>query len=1327
MTQHSASMKQRLLTRTAALLALASAISVPGCFEPRPPINQVQPNVIEKAVFADEWYYQQTVIDSPYSAGFTFVGEQGSLERIRWEIQENYLIARRAYEFIAGSEPTGITGSAEDGAVVAAYRISSHFDIRRAYNPVTGEELNVITENNTDRPWYERRFMRVEWETNLADATDMFAISRVLDGLEVENVAYYVQDLNDPNRPRFETDPSDPDGPIQYMDIVNRLFVQPQEAYIEGFGAIPSCYLLYSSHLDCAASEITVRNSFLRVDPRRDYQPTLYTGDRMERFGYFVTERAGYDDSYGVVEGARHRFANRHNLWMSSHRRAPNLPDGTPGPVIACHADADCDDGRGSVCDLDYGRARRSYDADGLVGACTIPYRDREVRPVVYYTTANFPEDLAPDAQNFAAGWNEAFVGTIGGLREQECLANGGTDCAAEATRTTQAYAVCRSPVVEGDPEICGPVGTEARPGDLRYSIIGYVSEPHLSSPLGYGPSSADPTTGEIVMANAFVYGAAMETIASFGRDIVRLLNGDITGTEISEGLSVEEWLARVESGAAAETSDAHGHGHVIPVDGRDTERLNAAMHFDRFARDGEPLPPPSSFSEAMERVDAAERRLWRDGAFGRGDERGDARLSNLEGTDIERMMTTTDLRIAAGIDPTMAVTDEVLAAASPIRGMNPRRRDGLTEMRNRLQAQSCILDAEFTDQGLLGLARAIVRAASSSGSGTIEWFGVTYPIRNASGGIDYELVRTMMRHPIFEAVTSHEVGHTLGLRHNFSGSYDALNYLPEYWRLRNDGSVAPRAWDPITTAEMDGRILENQYSTVMDYGVNFVVTDANGISQYDHAAIAMGYGDLVQVFDDVADRDEVAWWNFIQAAGWPVPLELPSFTGGRPSAHEYTDWLEVVGDADAISARSLVPYESLVGNGALRAVGITDPVQTPDGRPAVPFMFCSDEQADLNPDCLRYDQGADAYETVQSVADSYWSYYIFTNFRRQRLGFSPSAVATRIHDRYFEKFARANQIYALYRPIMDEIFTGQPGYDTFWTRQDGMGAYTLAVGVGMNTLTRVLTAPEPGAYANATRPDGTTARTRTGAGRDGDPNSIGVFDGRFMETTWNFDAGYFWFDQLERVGYFYDKLAAIQVLVDPTTYFLGRDTDVDIRRYQLNFATTFPNAIDGLFRGLLGEDWGTVAPRFGTGGLVWPDPLQLEDGSMTGVPVDPAVGFSLQLYAAVFGMSYIPQTYDEHFLQSSRIWIRGGAEEVEIPPSFDTVEFTDPETGFTYVALSYPDGARETGVGAQLIQHALDLEARGSNRDLDRFLDNINLVRRLSWMLGFGVQPLSP
>ena len=39
--------------------------------------------------------------------------------------------------------------------------------------------------------------------------------------------------------------------------------------------------------------------------------------------------------------------------------------------------------------------------------------------------------------------------------------------------------------------------------------------------------------------------------------------------------------------------------------------------------------------------------------------------------------------------------------------------------------------------------------------------------------------------------LSAHEVGHTLGLRHNFQGSYDSLNYHEEYWDLREENLFA--------------------------------------------------------------------------------------------------------------------------------------------------------------------------------------------------------------------------------------------------------------------------------------------------------------------------------------------------------------------------------------------------------------------------------------------------------------------------------------------------------------------------------------------------------
>lgn len=1306
------------------LLVFALGLVALGCGDTQPAVNRVQPNVVEKAIFNDgsAWYFLQTVIDSPYSAPYTFVGEQGETEKITWEIQEDYLIARRAYQHIAGADGEGIAGSNPTGAAIAMYKIVKHFDIRRSYNPVTGEEQNIIEENDYDRPWYDREFMRVDWSENLITNNDFLLGAKLFDGIQTESVSYFIPPgTGHPHEPKFVREPSaseDEEGRIHYIDIVNKMFVRPTTAYIDGFGEIPTCFLNGSSHLDCAPGEITVRNSFLRVDPNRDYEPMEYTGDRMERFGYFVTERAGYDPEYGAVESARIRFVNRHNLWQQSHRRddAGNLIRCTEATEMAICG------GNGSRCDLAFGMARRETVDGAWAGACTIPYRERQVRPIAYHLSSNFPEDLKSDSQSVADDWNEVFVATVASLRENECLENGGdaATCAAERTREDhqQMFVLCQNPVAEGDHEACGPVGTSAQIGDLRYSMIGWVNEPHASSPLGYGPSSADPETGEIIMGNAFMYGAGVETLQAFARDIIGLLTGDLRESDVTSGEVVEAWVERNREPRSRTTSAS-----VAGVDGT-IENPMEGMDFswvNRF-RGGDARPAPTTIGDLVSRVRETRQRLRTAGAFGDDVDLGEARLQNLIGTDIERMLTPAEMRIARGIDPNAAVDDATLNHASPLRGFGLRAQEAMQRAHDQMHRMGhCrIHAAEFTDEGLLGLARAIQRAVED-GDGTIEWYGQSYQLRQDDGTIDYAAVSGMLRHPMFHGVTSHEIGHTVGLRHNFSGSYDAMNYAPRYWELRDDGNMRPRAWDPITDAEIDGRIHEYQYSTVMDYGNNFVVTDAHGLGHYDAAAIKMGYGDLIEVFADVpaANARELAWFSFFQA-NWPVPLKISAFEGGELSAYNYTDIPEIVGSREALERRVDVPYRSLRAFPELASNGITDPTVDPQGRLRVPYLFCSDEQRDLGPDCYLYDMGADTYETVNSVIDNYWNYYIFNAFRRGRLGFDTGPYADRIYGRYFEKLKYSNQIYSLYTPIFIDIF-GEEQAAQFLNREDGMAPYTLAVQSAFRLFTRVIATPEPGTYVRTIRGDGSEGLIAGGGGFGGGVG-VSAFDGRAIETTWNFDDGYFWFDQLERVGYFYDKVLAIMALTDPQTNFLGRDTSADVRQYQINFYSSFGPAMQGFLGGLWGDDWNAIAPRAVGSELVYPTPAQLAGETMPGLPIEPNASFSIQLYSAVYGMAWIPETFDRSFFQRSRIWIRGGADEVTPDPSMTTVEFTDARTGLTYVAISYPDDEGvERGPAALMVLHAQALADNDANGELDAFIDNLDVMRRLGWSYDLG------
>src|SRR5690606_6030947 len=138
--------------RLASCLSLL-ALTLTGCASEREPINRVQADALAKDFFVGElgdpnddpqFYWRNFVVDASESQSLIGIGSWSGVDRIRWEITENLLLARRSYAQNPGADDKGDKGH-PDGTLVAAYPIASHFDIRREYNPSTGEELNVVS------------------------------------------------------------------------------------------------------------------------------------------------------------------------------------------------------------------------------------------------------------------------------------------------------------------------------------------------------------------------------------------------------------------------------------------------------------------------------------------------------------------------------------------------------------------------------------------------------------------------------------------------------------------------------------------------------------------------------------------------------------------------------------------------------------------------------------------------------------------------------------------------------------------------------------------------------------------------------------------------------------------------------------------------------------------------------------------------------------------------------------------------------------------------------------------------------------------------------
>lgn len=446
----------------AAIAGTVASVSV-GCAQERDPINRVQAGALSKHFFVGdnlgdpsddpEFFMRNTVIDVPYGAaqnGLFTASYAQPMNRVKWEVTEGALIARQTHERINNSDHHG-SKRTNDGQVVGMFRIASHFDIRRSYNPTTGEELNIIEENQSDRPWYDREYMRVDWSQNMVTdgyEVDTLSMIGLFGGVKFAPMAYRIEDPNDKNAPLFDTD----DG---YFDVTTKAFATPQSVNTP-WGSFPSCFFpagyFGTGHPveNCNPTEVTLRLSFKRVVDN-DFEPSEWDGNKMEAFGWFLEERFGYERNYGVLDEHWHPYAAKHNIWQKSHiegsQCAVDYWRDENGKIAKYRVDGEgqflTDPATGLPIPDETGQAYRStpvgsdphrdadanktedecefYDKDGNLlhaGAycdvasnkCSLPLYERTVKTVPWYYGPDAPADLFASTADALNQWNVAIL-----------------------------------------------------------------------------------------------------------------------------------------------------------------------------------------------------------------------------------------------------------------------------------------------------------------------------------------------------------------------------------------------------------------------------------------------------------------------------------------------------------------------------------------------------------------------------------------------------------------------------------------------------------------------------------------------------------------------------------------------------------------------------------------------------------------------------------------------------------------------------------------------------------------------------------------------------
>jgi hypothetical protein len=449
-------------------LGVALVLATFGCAQEREPISRVQPNALKKSFFVGEnllaaeddpeFWYRGTVVDTGFGAqqdGLFTSTYAMPVSRIKWEITETMLVARLSYERVTDTDGKEGTEKGKEGQVVASFPIQTHFDIRRAYNPVTGEEQNVVEENMFDRPWYEREYFRVDWSRNMvtnAYEVDTLSMIGVYGGVQYEPMQYYVNDPTSPDAPVFD------DG---YFDVTQKVYATPKKvtfspymASLFGLSSFPACMLDAdfsggtSPTGNCNPHELKLRLSFRKVVDT-DYEAQDWDGVRFQAFGAFTLNfsgRNGYTRPYGIVDQKTHRFIERYNIWQKSHyyradgsavvcgtleTEGPSKVDSDGnGTIDACEEVAQATGLSGSRCDV-------------YAKKCTLPFRARQDRSIVWYY-----HDGPTDEFQKSVGDNKLFDSANGdpkfGLFEPTDWATMEWDVAMRSARTTARLVECK-------------------------------------------------------------------------------------------------------------------------------------------------------------------------------------------------------------------------------------------------------------------------------------------------------------------------------------------------------------------------------------------------------------------------------------------------------------------------------------------------------------------------------------------------------------------------------------------------------------------------------------------------------------------------------------------------------------------------------------------------------------------------------------------------------------------------------------------------------------------------------------------------------------------
>ena len=484
----------------------------------------------------------------------------------------------------------------------------------------------------------------------------------------------------------------------------------------------------------------------------------------------------------------------------------------------------------------------------------------------------------------------------------------------------------------------------EKKSGDLRYSTIILIDEPLDNGLLGYGPSVSNPRTGEIVQAHTNMYSGVLRSgVRRTYNAMVRLSKTELFKKLNREGEGEENSLVKKDKRTLVpkDVIKYHNRGQFQ----RDLENLKKFSVLDLMGQDSH------AGHDHHDHHDHDHHHFLDD-------------ISSNQKITLKSLNEDVNKRKFSKIDK-LKIKEKMMKGfnGAYLRDEEYRDASSYQEMLRYYAENNAYHIDMFNFETL---AKKIFPGIKEI-PGIANKFGVLKDYDDLTPQQEKAMAKIVMVNT-YVSTFVHEIGHNLGLRHNFFGNFDSENFFTEDEALAQ-GLITEKDLKGKKTPEGEISEVVPPYSSIMDYGYSHM-NDLSVFGKYDVAALRFGYAREVEVTKRVItvkegqDNHEETETTFIKLDKPLYKAEKELNDIAKVSNGKWQKEIDEAGDDAELLAKVMI-------------YGPKD------------YLFCTDENAELSFLCNRFDEGYELKHLVDHYIERLNNYYEDRQWRNSRTVFA--------------------------------------------------------------------------------------------------------------------------------------------------------------------------------------------------------------------------------------------------------------------------------------------------------------------------------------------------